>query len=197
VSEEKAMLQMKEKETKWLNLILLALAGLSVIVAAWTLYNYELRAGTDDLFLVFVCLLLAGLFAISPAMDFVRKNQVADEAHPSEEAIHEEKAERRESQLVWGGLLSLTAIEVFLAYIHLQPLLMITILMLLSIMKAALIIAYFMHMKFERMSFVLTIVPTLVVLLCLFAIFFPDSFRLNQMKPAQSVAPVEHSQQSH
>ena len=191
------MLQMKERETKWLNLILLALAGLSVLVAAWTLYNYELRAGTDDLFLVVVCLMLAGLFAISPAMDFMRKNKVEDEAHLTEEALHEEKAERRESMFVWGGLLFLTAIEVFLAYIHLVPLLMLTILMLLSILKAGLIIAYFMHMKFERMSFVLTIVPTLVVLLCLFAIFFPDSFRLNKMKPEQSATPVEHSQQSH
>jgi cytochrome c oxidase subunit 4 len=185
------MLEMKEKETKWLNRILLAMAGLSLVVAAWTLYNYELRAGTDDLFLVMVCLLMALLFAASPALEFARKYAVADEAEITEESIHEEKAERRQTVLVWGGLLFLTAVEVFLAYIHLKPLLMLTVLMLLSIMKAGLIIAYFMHMKFERMSFVLTVVPTLVVLLCLFSIFFPDSFRLNTMKPPQSVEKVE------
>lgn len=188
------MLQMKERETKWLNLILLGLAGLSLAVAAWTLYNYELRAGTDDLFLVLVCLLLALLFAASPILDFMRENAVTDEAEITEESTHEEKAERWQTIMVWGALLALTAVEVFLAYIHIQPGLMIIILMLLSIMKAGLIIAYFMHMKFERLSFVLTIVPTLVVLLCLFAIFFPDSNRLHNMKPPQSVEKVEHSE---
>lgn len=191
------MLQMKQRETKWLNLILLALAGLSVLVAGWTLLNYELRSGTDDLFLVIVCLMLAGLFAISPAMDFIKDNRVEDEAQLSEESVHEERHERRETILVWGGLLFLTAVEVFLAYIHIQPVLMLVILILLSVVKAALIIAYFMHMKFERMSFVMTVVPTLVVLLILFAIFFPDASRLNKMKPVQASTPVEHGQQSH
>lgn len=191
------MLQTKEKETKWLNLVLLGLAGLSLAVAAWTLYNYGLRSGTDDIFLVIVCLMLAGLFAISPAMDFLRENRVEDDAHVGEEVAHEEKAERRQTIMIWGALLFLTAIEVFLAYIHLAPLLMLVILILLSVVKAALIIAYFMHMKFERMSFVLTIVPTLVVLLLLFAIFFPDAFRLNTMKPAQAATPVERSEPSH
>jgi hypothetical protein len=35
-----------------------------------------------------------------------------------------------------------------------------------------------MHLKFERKTLVLTIVPTLVILFCLFAIFFPDGKRL-------------------
>ena len=84
--------------------------------------------------------------------------------------------------MVWGALLALTAVEVFLAYIQLNLTLMLIIVMGLSIIKAALIMAYFMHLKFERLSFVLTIVPALVVLLCLFAIFFPDSFRLHEMR---------------
>ncbi len=185
------MLEMKENETKWLNRILLALAGLSLLVAAWTVVNYQFRGGTDDLFLVLVCLLLALLFAISPLMYYGKNLKVEDEAEQSEELTQHERAERKESGLVWGGLLGLTGIEVFLAYIHLNPHLMIIILMLLSIMKAALIMAYFMHLKFERLSFVLTVVPTLVVLLCLFAIFFPDSSRLNKMKPPQSVEKVQ------
>ena len=47
----------------------------------------------------------------------------------------------------------------------------------LSIIKAALIVAYFMHLKFERLSLILTIVPMLVVCICLLFVFFPDSFR--------------------
>jgi cytochrome c oxidase subunit IV len=184
------MLQTKEKEHKWMNLVLLGLAGVSLAVAGWTLMNYQLKAGTDDIFLVIVCLLFALLFAAYPVLTFLKENAVEDEVEDAE-AAHEEKAERRESLMVWGGLLAITAVEVFLAYIHIQPVLMITILMLLSIMKAALIMGYFMHLKFERMSFVMTIVPTLAVLLALFAIFFPDSNRVNKMKPPQSVEQVE------
>jgi cytochrome c oxidase subunit IV len=60
---------------------------------------------------------------------------------------------------VWIWLVVLTAIEVFLAYKPMSILLMLTILLGLSIIKAALIVAYFMHLRFERLSLVLTIQP--------------------------------------
>lgn len=78
---------------------------------------------------------------------------------------------------VWIWLLILTALEVVLAYKPMSLVLMLTILMGLSIIKAALIIAYFMHLKFERMSLILTVVPALVICICLLFVFFPDSFR--------------------
>jgi cytochrome c oxidase subunit 4 len=78
---------------------------------------------------------------------------------------------------IWIWLVVLTAIEVFLAYRPMSVFLMLTILLGLSIIKAALIIAYFMHMKFERLSLMLTIIPMLVVCICLLFVFFPDSFR--------------------
>ena len=78
---------------------------------------------------------------------------------------------------VWVWLLALTGIEVYLGYIHLNVHLMLTILLGLSIIKAALIVAYFMHLRFERLSLVLTLVPILVVCICLLMVFFPDSFR--------------------
>jgi len=78
---------------------------------------------------------------------------------------------------VWIWLLILTLIEVLLAYRPMSLMLMLTILMGLSIIKAALIVAYFMHLKFERLSLILTIVPALVVCICLLFVFFPDSFR--------------------
>jgi len=79
---------------------------------------------------------------------------------------------------VWGALLVMTAIEVYLTYQNLQPVKMLTILMGLSLLKAGLIIGYFMHMKFEvsRMKW-LTMCP-LVVCLALMMIFFPDAFRI-------------------
>ncbi|MBI2956047.1 MAG: cytochrome C oxidase subunit IV family protein [Acidobacteria bacterium] len=83
---------------------------------------------------------------------------------------------------VWGWLLALTGVEVYLAYIHLAPVLMLTLLLGLSVIKAALIMAYFMHLRFERLSLFLTLVPVFVLCICLILIFFfPDSVRLQQI----------------
>ncbi len=49
--------------------------------------------------------------------------------------------------------------------------------MVLSVIKAALIMAYFMHLKFERRSLILTVVPAMVMCITLMAIIFPDSLR--------------------
>lgn len=85
---------------------------------------------------------------------------------------------------VWFWLLLLTGVEVFLAYEHLPVRLMIVMLMGLSVIKAALIMAYFMHLRFERLSLFLTLVPALVLSICLILIFFfPDSVRLYQLRP--------------
>ncbi len=198
------MQQTKQKEIKILNLILLGLAGLSFLVAVLTALDNGLRAGTDDLFLILTCLLLALLFAVPPLMWAKSSGLLAnlftidDEAEATAHAHEEEHAHggtNRENIIIWGGLLFLTAVEVFLAYIHIQPILMLIILMLLSIVKAALIVAYFMHLKFERMSLVLTIVPTLIILFCLFAILFPDGNRLRHLRGDEpAVQHVESSE---
>src|SRR5205823_14250830 len=78
---------------------------------------------------------------------------------------------------VWVWLLALTGFEVFLGYIRLPVVYMLVILMGASIVKAALIVAYFMHLRFERVNLVLTIVPAVVIAICLLLVFFPDSFR--------------------
>ena len=53
---------------------------------------------------------------------------------------------------VWGALLVLTGIEVWLGYnqVFKDPKHMLEVLMILSIIKSALIIGYFMHLKFEK-----------------------------------------------
>jgi cytochrome c oxidase subunit 4 len=79
---------------------------------------------------------------------------------------------------VWVWLVVLTGIEVFLAYEQVPLKLMLVLLVGLSLVKAALIMAYFMHLRFERLSLFLTLVPIMVACLCLMMIFFPDSFRL-------------------
>ncbi len=194
------MVDSKQREVTTLNMALLALAVLSLGVAVWDVFSDSFRAGTDDVFLVLVCLMLALLFAIPPLLwahaNGMLKNPFAEavaEGGVEMEVAHgEHGGSDRQNVYVWGGLLGLTAFEVFLAYIQIPLTLMVIILMGASIVKAALIVAYFMHLKFERLSLILTIVPTIVVLLCLFAILFPDSFRLHDMRPVEPIQQVEH-----
>ncbi len=79
---------------------------------------------------------------------------------------------------VWGALLLMTGIEVYLAYQNLRPIRMLSILMGLSVIKAALIIAYFMHMKFELSRMKWLTMCALVACLALMCVFFPDAFRI-------------------
>ena len=92
---------------------------------------------------------------------------------------------------VWIWLLLLTGFEVFLGYIHLPVIYMLVILMGASIIKAALIVAYFMHLRFERLNLVLTIVPAVVICICLMLmVFFPDSFRSKELRDQQAAPPA-------
>jgi cytochrome c oxidase subunit 4 len=84
---------------------------------------------------------------------------------------------------VWVYLLAITAVEVVLAYVHVfPPAGMLVVLMLLSLVKAALIVSYFMHMRFERASFVISLIPAVVVVISLLCVFFPDSLRLYELR---------------
>lgn len=116
----------------------------------------------------------------------------------SEHAGHAEEHFAGSNKLfisIWIWLLVLTLLEIFLAYRPMAIHFMLTILLGLSIVKAALIMAYFMHLKFERLSLILTLIPALVVCILLLFVFFPDSFRSlglrYQYKEAPPVAPVE------
>jgi caa(3)-type oxidase subunit IV len=79
---------------------------------------------------------------------------------------------------VWGGLLALTAIEVYLGYQNMEPKRMLTILMGLSFVKATLIIGYFMHMKYEVSRMKWLTMCSLVFCLAMMMVFFPDAFRI-------------------
>jgi cytochrome c oxidase subunit IV len=98
---------------------------------------------------------------------------------------------------IWGWLVALTLVEILLAYRPMPIHLMLIVLLGLSIIKAALIVAYFMHLKFERLSLILTIVPMLLVCIMLLFAFFPDSFRSAGLRykfkeqPPVAPAPLE------
>ena len=179
----------------------LVLMGVCVVLAAGFLVLAGKNAASagnfltiDSLFFTSVCLLLALTFVAIPALTMrargVRPLAVPDEVPPARAAehVHFEGGTRLFGNVLLG-LLALTFIEVVLAYIKIHDLrIFLTILMGLSLVKAALIVAYFMHLKFERLSLVLTLVPTLVVCICLLFIVFPDSFRALQQRTFKPTA---------
>jgi cytochrome c oxidase subunit 4 len=101
--------------------------------------------------------------------------QVAIAENVAEQHRHHGKAQ---FFWVWGILLVITAIEVYLGYQNMEAVRMLTILMGLSIVKAALIIGYFMHMKFEISRMKWITMSSLVFCLAMMRVFFPDAFRI-------------------
>ena len=85
---------------------------------------------------------------------------------------------------IWIGLVAITGLEVFLAYEQLQPSVMLSVLVVLSVVKAAMIMSYFMHLKFEKLSLILWLIPAMIFcIMMMFIFFFPEAFRLLQMRP--------------
>ncbi len=147
----------------------------------------------DNLFLIAVCLMLAGIFMVSPALMAYERGwhtrflSAGDTAEIFEEDVHFEGSTKLFLSVL-GGLLLLTFVEVVLAYFQVALLVMLTILIGLSLIKAAMIVAYFMHLRFERLSLVLTLIPILVVCICLLFIFFPDSNRSLNLRATRASA---------
>ena len=97
------------------------------------------------------------------------------------ERVAEEHRHHKKAQFfwVWGALLVMTAIEVYLTYQNMQPIRMLTILMGLSLVKAALIIAYFMHLKYEvSLMKWLTMSSVVACLVLMTIVFFWDAHRV-------------------
>ena len=85
--------------------------------------------------------------------------------------------------IVWVWLVAITGFEVFLGYERLQPELMLGLLVVLSLVKAALIVSYFMHLKYEKLSLALMLIPSTIFCICMILIFFmPDGLRAMQLR---------------
>lgn len=148
----------------------------------------------DSLFVTTVFALLALVFLANPLLwaherGYIRSFLAAEDeltAKKDAEPVHFEGSVKLFGAVL-GGLLILTIIEVVLAYFHVPLVLMLTILIGLSVIKAGLIMAYFMHLKFERQSLVMALVPALVVCICLLFVFFPDGRRLYNVRPKSAV----------
>jgi cytochrome c oxidase subunit 4 len=85
--------------------------------------------------------------------------------------------------LVWIGLLALTMIEVILAYLQTPLTIMLILLIGLSLIKSVMIIAYFMHMKYEKFSLMVTLFPMTVFCILMMFVVVPDAMRSLALRP--------------
>jgi caa(3)-type oxidase subunit IV len=125
--------------------------------------------------------------AVAPSGPSRAKKRLAQDDNPrdgSEEDTMHDVAAHDDSKVqyfwVWGALLVLTAIEVVLAYKQvLSAIHMLEVLLILSVVKSALIIGYFMHLKFERaLMRWLLIVSVTACFVIMYFFFFPDAGRI-------------------
>jgi cytochrome c oxidase subunit 4 len=78
--------------------------------------------------------------------------------------------------ITWFWLLVITVVEIWITLIHLPRLLLIGGLVALAVLKAALIMAYFMHLKYERpIVAAIFSIPIALLLVALFAAVGMDS----------------------
>lgn len=83
---------------------------------------------------------------------------------------------------VWVVLAGTTLLEVALAFQRLAPTLFLILLVGLSMGKAVLIAAYFMHLRVAPRTLTLVLFPILMIMIGLLFAFLPDSFRIGEMR---------------
>lgn len=177
----------KDKQEIVLNAICLLFAAAFLFLALSNLRWAGNFLSIDSLFMTLVFGLLGLIFLINPVY-WAWKNGLFESAfgvgteadYPAEEVHFAGSTKLFFAVLM--GLLALTIIEVILAYFKVPLHVMLTILIGLSLIKAAMIMAYFMHLKYERMSLVFTLIPALVICICLMFILFPDSNRNRNLR---------------
>lgn len=77
--------------------------------------------------------------------------------------------------VTWVWLLLFTVIEVSAVALRLERALLVSLLLVLSLMKAALIVAYFMHLRYERLNLVYLVLTPLILIAALVGGVVPDA----------------------
>ncbi len=84
--------------------------------------------------------------------------------------------------VTWFWLLIITVLEIGIVLVHVPKLLLALSLVTLALMKAALIVAYFMHLKYERLNFIYAIVTPLFLGVILFFALVPDALNVLHLR---------------
>jgi cytochrome c oxidase subunit 4 len=80
--------------------------------------------------------------------------------------------------VVWLGLLCIAGIEVFVTYRGFSTYGLLTVLLLLAILEAAIGLLYFMHMKYDRPILLWSFVISVVFVLLMMNQLWPDAYRM-------------------
>jgi len=83
---------------------------------------------------------------------------------------------------VWIALLALTGVEVALAAAGARGGAMLALLLVVGVVKAWLILAWFMHLRFERRALGWALLPAVIVCILLLCFIVPDSVRLGRLR---------------
>ena len=83
---------------------------------------------------------------------------------------------------VWLGMLLIVAIEAALAYAHVSGGVLVTALLVLAFLEAAIALRYFMHLKYEVPLLFWTLIPGLLLAFFMMNQFWADSSRLNALR---------------
>jgi len=87
--------------------------------------------------------------------------------------------------MVWGALLLIVALEVFLTYQGLSHGALLAWLLVLAVVEAAIALGYFMHMRFERRLLFWSTIPYLLMCFLILNHIWRDAARVITM-PVQS-----------
>jgi len=85
--------------------------------------------------------------------------------------------------IVYGCILALSGLQVVLAYQHTQGTQLMVRMLAVAVIQAGLGVMYFMHLRDERRSLLLALIPATVFVLLMMNMIWSDSFRLLHMRP--------------
>jgi cytochrome c oxidase subunit IV len=94
---------------------------------------------------------------------------------------------------VWIAVIAINLIELLIASRVHDTKVLFGVLMALALVAAGLVMAFFMHLRYERRTLFLSLIPALVFVLFMTLEMFPDSTRLNRMHPQYQPLPEQQS----
>ena len=85
--------------------------------------------------------------------------------------------------VTWFWLFAITVVELAIVLMHVPKLILATALVIMALLKAWLIVAYFMHLRYERLSLVYAvIVPMVFLAVILWTGNFPDALNVFNLR---------------
>ena len=85
--------------------------------------------------------------------------------------------------VVYGIILAIAALQVFLAYHSVSGEHLMIHMLILALVQGGIAVAYFMHLRDEKRGLVLALIPTTIFVLLMMNMIWSDSYRLFTMHP--------------